>query len=559
MPSGMKAALGLALLAGAMWVVSQARARRKDFDPAASPNFGLTRGRQARECGDAGEENQDIEGAMMAEKAHYELPHGGYHGVELVGEFAYREAILRALPRLPANGAPVEATVPVEIVPEPDNPYDRRAVSVRADGRVIGYLSRELAADYHLPVKRVVASGAVLRSNARVYAYVGFNGEAEINARVGLPEPEWLTPLNDGYPAVTSVLPYGRQTYQVTKEDQHFEHLFNFVPKSGKGPVLLTLHSADSVLRNGTVRRTVEVRLDGEKAGELTAATSAHYLPVIDHADALGRVVGVWGTITGSGLAAELTIKGAKSNELSDDWLREMPLFPRLVPEAHSYDVPNAYQGEPKDKTRGPKATPRLKGNHAAAQAASTAVSELLSKTVHDGAIGESAASRVAAVPKKRNTPQPPAFPQPVQLSDAVVRLGEGAGPRHPVFYTVKGRQVFIDDRDRSNVGKRPRRTAWLLLVGLVIFGLLLSGIPGIGPFLTFVTLLLVLISGPDQLRKASVLEAERSRASLEGASRPEDFDLAAHRDVEPTRARQARERGDLGEENQDHNHEEGM
>ena len=190
---------------------------------------------------------------MMAEKAHYELPHGGYNGVELVGEFAYREAILRVLPRLPADGAPVEATVPVEVVPEPDNPYDRRAVSVRAKGRVIGYLSRELAADYHLPVKRVVASGAVLRTNARIYAYVGFNGEAELNVRVGLPEPEWLTPLNSGYPATTSALPYGRQTYQVVKEDQYFDHLFEYVPKSGKGPVMLTLHKAESMLRNGNV------------------------------------------------------------------------------------------------------------------------------------------------------------------------------------------------------------------------------------------------------------------------------------------------------------------
>ncbi|WP_438819768.1 hypothetical protein, partial [Micrococcus luteus] len=85
---------------------------------------------------------------------------------------------------------------------------------------------------------------------------------------------------------------------------------------------MLTLHKAESMLRNGNVRATVEVRLDGEKGGELTAATSAHYLPVIEHAEGMGRVVGVWGTITGSGLAAELTIKGAKSTELSDEWLR---------------------------------------------------------------------------------------------------------------------------------------------------------------------------------------------------------------------------------------------
>lgn len=482
---------------------------------------------------------------MMAEKAHYELPHGGYNGVELVGEFAYREAILRVLPRLPADGAPVEATVPVEVVPEPDNPYDRRAVSVRAKGRVIGYLSRELAADYHLPVKRVVASGAVLRTNARIYAYVGFNGEAELNVRVGLPEPEWLTPLNSGYPATTSALPYGRQTYQVVKEDQHFEHLFEYVPKSGKGPVMLTLHKAESMLRNGNVRRTVEVRLDGEKGGELTAATSAHYLPVIEHAEGMGRVVGVWGTITGSGLAAELTIKGAKSTELSDEWLREMPLFPHLVPEAHSYEVPDAYQGEPKTKGRS-----RTMGSHSAARLRDQLDQRFVSTSPAE--LDTTPSPSTPSAEKKPGKPQPPANPTPVPLSGEVTRLGIGTGPHTPIYYTVKGKEVLVDDRDRSSAGKHPRRTAWLLIAGLAILGLLLASIPGIGPLLTLFALLLALISGPDQLRKASALEAERSRAALEAAPSHGNADLVARPDSELARDRQARERGGVGEENQD-------
>ncbi|CAM3719170.1 hypothetical protein E4A47_04455 [Micrococcus flavus] len=478
----------------------------------------------------------------MPETTHYELPHGGYNGVELVGEFAYKEALLRALPRLPADGAPAEATVPVEIVPEPDNPYDRRAVSVRAEGQVIGYLSRELAADYHLPIKRIVASGAVLRSSARLYAYVDYRGELEISAWVGLPEPDWMAPLNDGYPATTSVLPYGRQTYQVTKEDQHFEHLFNFVPKSGKGPVLLTLHSADTTLRNGNVRRTVEVRLDGQKAGELTTATSAHYLPVIDHADGMGRVVGVWGTITGSGLAAELTIKGAKSTELTDQWLRDMPLFPRLVPEAHTYDVPNTYQGKPKGKENTTRQTGPRSGSSAIARAGYADVAGLRADGGSDRVQGAPASrpgatSAVPAAPKKRTAPQPPVNPLPVRLSDTVVRLGEGSGPRRPVFYTVKGKQVFVDDRERSNAGKHPRRTAWIALVSITLLGLLLAGIPGIGPLLTIAALVIVFVAGPDQLRKASALEADRG-GSVAGPLTPRD--------------QQDREWGGVGEENQD-------
>ncbi len=468
----------------------------------------------------------------MADRGHYELPHSGHNGIELVGTFAYEDAILRALPRLPADGASVEAQFTVDLVPEPDNPHDRRAVSVRHRGEVLGYLSRDLAADYHLPVKRILASGARLQTGARVFAYLSWDDKPEVRVYVGLPAPDALTPLNDGYPATTAVLPYGR-TYQVTKEDQHFEHLFDYVPRSGQGPVILTLHKSEAMLRNGTVRRTVEVRLDAEKAGELTAATSAHYLPVIEHAEALGRVVGVWGTITGSGLAAELTIKGAKSSELTDEWLREMPIFPHLVPEAHSYEVPDAYQGEPKTKGRS-----RAMGGHSAARLREQLDQRFVSTSPAE--LDTTPSPSTPSPEKKPGKPQPPANPTPVPLNRDVTRLGIGTGPRTPIYYTVKGKEVFVDDRDRSSAGKHPRRTAWLLIAGLAVLGLILSGVPGIGPFLTLLTLLLVLISGPDQLRKAKVL------------------DIDPHGTGHPSRDWRDRERGDVGEENQDHDTEDG-
>lgn len=432
----------------------------------------------------------------MADRGHYELPHSGHNGIELVGTFAYEDAILRALPRLPADGASVEAHFTVDLVPEPDNPHDRRAVSVRHRGEVLGYLSRDLAADYHLPVKRILASGARLQTGARVFAHLSWDDKPEVRVYVGLPAPDALTPLNDGYPAATAVLPYGR-TYQVTKEDQHFEHLFDYVPRSGQGPVILTLHKSEAMLRNGTVRRTVEVRLDAEKAGELTAATSAHYLPVIEHAEALGRVVGVWGTITGSGLAAELTIKGAKSSELTDEWLREMPIFPHLVPESHSYDVPDAYQGPGMSPAKAARALklPTARGSH--------------SLTAH-ASIPE--ASRPAAASKrapKTDAAQPPAAPRPERLTDAVVRLGDGTGLRRPVYYAVKGKQVYLDDRDRATNARSVRRMAWALIVGVVLVGLLLGQIPGIGPLFFLAAIAYAWIGGRDQLRKAAALEAD--------------------------------------------------
>jgi hypothetical protein len=45
--------------------------------------------------------------------------------------------------------------------------------------------------------------------------------------------------------------------------------------------------------------------------------------------------------IKGSGLAAELVIRGARATELNDELLKTTPTFPRLAPEAALYNVPS--------------------------------------------------------------------------------------------------------------------------------------------------------------------------------------------------------------------------
>nr|DAK57355.1 MAG TPA: HIRAN protein [Caudoviricetes sp.] len=78
--------------------------------------------------------------------------------VALVGEFAYSDA----LQQVPSG------EVWLEIVPEPDNPYDSRAISVRYNNKVIGYVPRARTKTYWNTIARVAASGMTARSMGRV-------------------------------------------------------------------------------------------------------------------------------------------------------------------------------------------------------------------------------------------------------------------------------------------------------------------------------------------------------------------------------------------------------
>lgn len=292
-----------------------------------------------------------------------------WHNFEIVGE-AYREAqITAALGRPVKQNQEVEETYEALLVPEPDNPHDPNAISVRVRGQVVGYLSREAAAAYRPIVHRITASGLVTTTTARIWAVkrVSWDNSAPprffSNIRIYLPEPHEILPLNYQAQTNVAVLPWGG-ALQVTGEDEHFDHLFNYVPKGGAGLVILTMHQVTRTLKNGAQRNLVEVRLDGERVGQLTAVTSAHFLPSITHAGDFGKTLGVWAKIKGSGLAAELVVQGARAAELDDSWLNAMPNFPELVPEAASYAVPPAFVAvEPETAGQSRAATPQRSGN----------------------------------------------------------------------------------------------------------------------------------------------------------------------------------------------------
>lgn len=266
--------------------------------------------------------------------------------VEVVGEHAYGEGIraaLRASGALTAQRCEGEVErLQVELVVEPDNPYDSNAISVRWNGRVLGYLSREDAVRYAQPVRRISASGFAAASTARIWAY-DEGDQLRARVTVALPEPAMIAPLNEAPTGVNTLLPWG-SGIQILKEENHFDVLSRYVPSEGIGLLLVTLHKEIYTLKNGTQRPFVEVRLNGERVGELSNVTSAHLFPLLDHTEAVGETALAYVKITGSALAAQLVLQAAKATEISNDWLVTGPhAAPRLLPTAMEYVVPPAY------------------------------------------------------------------------------------------------------------------------------------------------------------------------------------------------------------------------
>lgn len=380
----------------------------------------------------------------------YELPNANYSLVDLVGEYFYTDNIREAIGGLPDPGRAEQTEVRIQLVPEPDNPHGVRgqAISARIHNNVVGYLSNDDAAKWHHEIHRITASNAVaiIRGTVRVYRHYDSPQksrfkkdrstlELEINIRINLPEPGHLVPLNTETSDSVSILPWGN-ALKVTGTEEHLGQLVDYVPISGEGMLILTLHRMRHTLKNGAVRELVEARLDGRRVGQLTPASSLHFLPTIDHADDMGNTLAIWARLQGSSIAVELNVYGARAKELSDDWLSTMPAMPKLVPEALSYDVPDAY-------------TP------------------------------ETTVPTVEKQPPNRVIPTRSASPT------SVSRIEYFHDEKNTARYTNSKRTIELNDKHRRHSPTLYKATAWILLLTMSVVALISLGGAPIGLIMT--------------------------------------------------------------------------
>lgn len=261
----------------------------------------------------------------------------GYTWMEVEGEFARTDAIEKIIGRrLQVNQEVELVELDAELRPEPTNRYDKNAVMVLIKGLHVGYLGRDYAANYHAPLARLTAVGVTPLVKARLWAAKRRNWEGnrtKLNARVSLAigQPDRLAPMNNPPAAPYSLIPWGNGL-QVTGEEHHLEALSDFVTPSGDGIAIGTIHAIQVPAAKGGTRDVAEVRLDGERIGQMTPATSAHFLPTVKHLADQGRVAAVWVRVKGSAVAAQAVLHATKAHELPADWFGAPSTIPALYP-----------------------------------------------------------------------------------------------------------------------------------------------------------------------------------------------------------------------------------
>lgn len=263
---------------------------------------------------------------------------------DIVGE-AYREQqIIAALGYTPGLDREVVEMTSAELIPEPDNPHDSNAVAVRISGYTVGYISADEAIDIQPFIAGIVQRGVVPVVDARIWAVTRRTQrgpELKSAIRIALPRAIDVFPQNDPPGVPYTIVPRGRKT-QVGGEEKHIDRLSGYISPAGPSHLLFAIEREDTPSRNG-IRSVARVLLDGEKIGELSVATSKSALSLIDAQSARGLATVAWGQLTGSRVAAEVTLSLARAAEIEDEWLDGPPVVVSALPRTMTNPLPPAY------------------------------------------------------------------------------------------------------------------------------------------------------------------------------------------------------------------------
>ncbi|WP_432939457.1 HIRAN domain-containing protein [Kribbella sp. CA-253562] len=247
---------------------------------------------------------------------------------EVAGESFHLAPLQRLFGRATAKHREVQTIA--TLVPEPDNKHDPTAVAVRVDGETVGYLPRDVAGGYGPCLAELAARGHVAQVACRVWGgtitdydtnRAGRLVEKErftASVTIALAEPHLCTPVNRRPEQPHVMLPDGG-AIQISGEDQCMPAIEPLLRVEGEGSVYATLHEV-AASGGRAAKDVVEVRLDGQRVGQLTPKMSGELLPAIRHLAELGLVTGAKARLKGNRLKAEVTLYCARAHELPADW-----------------------------------------------------------------------------------------------------------------------------------------------------------------------------------------------------------------------------------------------
>lgn len=107
-------------------------------------------------------------------------PWDGRTSVKVAGESYRQDALIRITGRRGTEAVKMD-DVDLELVCEPDNPHDPRAVKVLAQGVHVGYLSKGNARKY---CKRIEREGG----RVKITGFIGCREDGPIGVRVHIPD-----------------------------------------------------------------------------------------------------------------------------------------------------------------------------------------------------------------------------------------------------------------------------------------------------------------------------------------------------------------------------------
>ncbi|WP_278234770.1 HIRAN domain-containing protein [Isoptericola sp. AK164] len=249
----------------------------------------------------------------------FELWGSNFPDTEIVGE-AYRRDSFRKLFKKHALASGQEYYGDAVLVPERNNPHDSQAVRVDVDEFEVGYLPREEAQRYRPVLDRLLQDGRAAVTPVRVWA-TNSDGTWRARVTIALGEPGEIVPANGRPDGEVVELPPNSRQVQVTGEEDHVEAIAPFARGTRTG-VWVSLHGIEKP-GTRTGKRVVEVRIDGQRCGMLSAVTSTDLLPVVDRLEAAGKVAAAHGYVRGNSLKADVSVDVMKAGDLSEDWIAE--------------------------------------------------------------------------------------------------------------------------------------------------------------------------------------------------------------------------------------------
>jgi hypothetical protein len=215
------------------------------------------------------------------------LPAAGH--LKVVGESHCQQALhIVAHGQAAGNTQAQHIQVTAALIPEPENTWDRKAVRVDVvTGKrtvKVGYLPRDVAARYQPDLLALRKQGKLGTCAARIAGggdklygiYLLLGTPADIGAATGI-----LDPIAEE--TAVSALLRNDWTCAVTKEEDHQQVLSRYRPNSPSRPREVIASLGLCTIQGGKYKgeTAIEVRIDGQRVGQLTYAMTQRYIDVV--------------------------------------------------------------------------------------------------------------------------------------------------------------------------------------------------------------------------------------------------------------------------------------